>query len=505
MAENTLETVRLLVVNPEHTILLPLRSVAGRNSWILESCKNCWNAMDRLQSDSPPDVVLLNLGRSSGEDLHVLRWMRRLRPELAVIVTCHSEDTNPKHEALRLGAGAVLMRPVDDSELETAIRVMLNSQGTHVDLEDVSDAIDPASEDEFFLSINRGMQGVRAQAELLARTDVPALILGEAGSGKATVARLIHRLSRRSEFGFYRVNCARKAPAELEAVLFGQPSASTTWRMTDDENLHRGKSGTLLLEEIAEMSPAIQARLVEFLQDKQANQSENVRGMAGLRILAGSSANLDQAVFEKGFREDLFHRLSAFTIQVPPLRKRKDEIEPLLRYSMYKFAMRYGVPPRPFSQRTLNACVNYPWPGNVSELGNFVKRYLLSREEQLGPQDPEESSPRYPIQNGDMKPTLLGSESLRIVEAASLDSVTSLKSLINGVKSAAERNAIAAALQKTRWNRKAAARLLRVSYRTLLYKIERYKMSASDPEPGVYPANGDISAAAQMSTTRKAV
>jgi two-component system, NtrC family, response regulator AtoC len=460
--------------------------------------------MDRLQSDSPPDVLLLNLGRSAGEDLHILRWVRRLRPDLGVIVTCHSQDSNPKNEALRLGAGAVLMRPVDDSELETAIRVMLNSQGTHVDLEVVSDAVDPAPEDEFFLSISRGMQGVRAQAELLARTDVPALILGEPGSGKATVARLIHRLSRRSEFDFYRVDCARKAPEELEAVLFGQRSVTTTWRNTQ-ESLTGGKSGTLLLEEIANMSPALQFRLVEFLQETQANPSENARGVGGLRILAGSSVNLDQAVFEKRLREDLYHRLSAFTIQVPPLRKRKDEIEPLLRYSMYKFAMRYGVPPRPFSQRTLNACVNYPWPGNVSELGNFVKRYLLSREEQLGPQDHEESDLRYSSQNGDAKSSFLGAESLRIIEAPSLDSATSLKSLINGVKSAAERNAIAAALQKTRWNRKAAARLLRVSYRTLLYKIERYKMSASDPEPGVYPANGEISAASPMSSTRKAV
>ena len=460
--------------------------------------------MDRLQSDSPPDVLLLNLGRSAGEDLHILRWVRRLRPELGVIVTCHSQDTNPKHEALRLGAGAVLMRPVDGSELETAIRVMLNSQDTHVDLEVVSDAIDPAPEDEFFLSISRGMQGVRAQAELLARTDVPALILGEPGSGKATVARLIHRLSRRSELDFYRVNCARTVPEELESVLFDEQGASTTWR-TMQENLECRKSGTLLLEEIANMSSRLQSRLLEFLQENQATPSENTRDVAGLRILAGSSSNLDQAVFEKRLREDLYHRLSAFTIQVPPLRRRKDEIEPLLRYSMYKFAMRYGVQPRPFSQRTLNACVNYPWPGNVSELGDFVKRYLLSREEQLGPQDHEETSPRYSIQNGDAKSSLLGPDSLRIVEAPSLDSVTSLKSLINGVKSAAERNAIAAALQKTRWNRKAAARLLRVSYRTLLYKIERYKMSASDPEPGGYPANGEISAASPMSSTRKVV
>lgn len=505
MAENTLETVRLLVVNHEPTSLHPLASIADRNSWFLESCRNCWDAMDRLQSGSPPDVLLLNLAHNGSEDLHILRWLRRVRPELGVVVTCHSEDTNTKHDALRLGAGAVLMRPVDDSEFEATIRGMLNSQSTHVDLEIESDAMDPVPEDEFFLSISRGMQGVRAQAELLARTDVPALILGEPGSGKATVARFIHRLSRRSEFGFYRVNCARMVPDELDAELFGQHSASTIRRSSGEGRLHGGKAGTLLLEEITNMSPAIQFRLAEFLQDQHANPSENAKGLGGLRILAGSSVDLDQAVLEKRFREDLYHRLSAFTIQVLPLRKRKDEIEPLLRYSMYKFAMHYGLPPKQFSQRTLNACVNYPWPGNVSELGNFVKRYLLSREEQLGPQDREESSSRDSVQNGDAKSSLLAAESLRIIEAASLDSVISLKSLINGVKSAAERNAIAAALHKTRWNRKAAARLLRVSYRTLLYKIERYKMSASDPDPGVYPANDEIPPASTISRPRKAV
>jgi two-component system response regulator AtoC len=210
-------------------------------------------------------------------------------------------------------------------------------------------------------------------------------------------------------------------------------------------------------------------------------------GPADVRILAASSANLERALAGKKLREDLYYRLSAFTVNVPPLRQRKDEIAILLRYFMHKLARHYNLPPRGFSSTVLDACQHYSWPGNLKELETFVKRYLVAgdRELTLGEMD---------LTLAGRPGNSLGSRGTRMTAATALEErgsgqkqagSESLKSLIQGIKSEAEQNAIGAALKKTGWNRKAAARLLRVSYRTLLYKIEQYHMRA--PEPFLSP------------------
>jgi DNA-binding NtrC family response regulator len=197
-----------------------------------------------------------------------------------------------------------------------------------------------------------------------------------------------------------------------------------------------------------------------------------------VRILATSSVKLDRALAEKQLREDLYYRLSAFTVHVPPLRQRKDEIKVLLQYSMHKMARYYGLPAREFTPSVLQACVSHSWPGNLKELEAFVKRYLVAGDKEFTLGGAEVDSRRSG--NGSFAPN----QSLPLypdIKTASPDTEPkSLKSLIQSVKSEAEKNAIAAALEKTGWNRKAASRMLKVSYRTLLYKIEQYHMSASD-------------------------
>jgi two-component system response regulator AtoC len=200
---------------------------------------------------------------------------------------------------------------------------------------------------------------------------------------------------------------------------------------------------------------------------------------------------------ENRLREDLYHRLSAFTIQVPPLRRRKDEIATLLRYFMHNLARHYGLPERGLSASLVAACQRHSWPGNLRELEIFVKRYLVAGDESIlneGGLDsnaiddgaavviPMRLGAATPFEQTSAKPKL-----------DSLKSAESLKSMIQAVKWEAERNAIAAALRRTGWNRKAAARLLKVSYRTMLYKIEQYKMRA--PQPYLSPMGaGEFSA-----------
>ena len=222
MNENRIETLRLLVVSREPAVLRLLWSIAESDSWQLETAANGWEAMERVQSGMVPHVLVLDLARGDADSLQLLPWLRRLCPDLPVIVLCHSEDAGARREATRLGAQDVLVRPFSEGQLEFLIRRYFDLSSEEAEVEMASEDIESLGEDEFFLSISPVMQKLRAQAELLAQADVPVLILGEPGSGKGTVARLIHKLSVYSGFKFLRVNCAEMPGDLLEIELFGR-------------------------------------------------------------------------------------------------------------------------------------------------------------------------------------------------------------------------------------------------------------------------------------------
>jgi two-component system, NtrC family, response regulator AtoC len=481
---NLIESARLLFVSRDSALVRTLWSLGESSSWQLEIVGNVWEAMERVQSGGSPDLLLLDLPQGDADGLHILRWLRRLRPALPIILIGHPGDLRKRQELIRLGARDYLVRPLDDRRLTMVIQNHLSMVCETIEPDITSEDVDLISDDTFFIAISPIMRELRAQAVSLAQVNVPVLILGEGGSGKETTARLVHKLSLRSGFQFTKVNCAALPGDLLERELFGcEWDGTSTPVSIKAGKLELGVKGTILLDEITEMPIGIQANLVRVLQNRRFMRPGTSAAVeVDIRVLASSTTNMEHAVSEKRFRKDLYYLLSAYTIHVPPLRERREEVRLLSRHFMHKLAKQYALSPRDFSPAALEACQAYSWPGNLRELEIFVKRYLMTGDKELVF---EKSRPDLDKAAGKVALASLRDsndlQSSSVIQArVAVTGTDSLRSVVQSVKLEAERNAIAAALQKTGWNRKAAARLLKVSYRTLLYKIDQYQIKASD-------------------------
>jgi two-component system, NtrC family, response regulator AtoC len=352
--------------------------------------------------------------------------------------------------------------------------------------------IERITEELYFIAASPATRRVRMQAELLSQTNVPVLITGESGSGKTTVARLIHSLSIRSSYPFMQVKCAMLTPDLLENELFGSESTLNGRQEAMPGKFEECSRGTVLLDEFEAIPGAVQRRLLKMLESEEfyrAGSHHPIR--TDVRIIAATTEDLQLAAEEPKIQEELFYRLSVVELRVPSLRERVDEIPLLLGHLMNRLSRRYGVAAPRFSGSLLDACQHHSWPGNLRELENFAKRFLSHGDETAALLELH-SSPAYgPAGRGnggraeDYRQSLgihlsnqqpSDSPSLRSSEEKS-EKRSPLKLLVRNAKGETERGAITDALEYTGWNRKAAARLLHVSYRALLYKIQEYRLA----------------------------
>jgi two-component system response regulator AtoC len=491
--DNETEARKVLLVSSDASILRLVDLMATSGYWQLESTADAWQALELVQSGPGPDLLLLCLSSGDRDGLHTLHWFLGVRPALPVIVLDHLEDVDRKQEAVRLGALAYMVMPDDARRLSALIQKHLSVMSEIHESTLVSDDVELIAAGNFFIGISPMMRKLRAQAAMLARTNMPVLILGEAGSGKETTARLVHALSVRSGFKFAKVNCAALPGDLLEQELFG----CGTDRTNKTAPIRSGKlelcaNGTILLDEITEMPLWLQTGLMQVIQNKTLiRRGATTPRCVDVRILAASTTNLEHAISRNKLREDLYERLSAYPICVPPLRERYQEILLLARHFMHQLAKHYGMAPRDFSVAAVRALEEYSWPGNLRELESVVKRYLM-----LGDSgsvldkmhtDPDEAN-YFPLQSATQNPDRSIPPLVR--SHVGKDGTDSLRSLVKSAKLETERSAIGAALEKTSWNRKAAAQLLKISYRTLLYKIEQYQLRS--PEALMFPGNNGL-------------
>ncbi len=447
----------ILIVDDEPGMRRYLQTVLELDAYKVSTASNGEEAIEKVQRDQP-DVVLLDVVMPGPDGLETLKRIREARPTTKVVMLSCVRDTRKVAMAMRLGAHDYLSKPVQKEEMDDVLRFCLEHPGPAAP--GAGEAIEVVHGVYFFAATDQIRQ-IRAQAMQVARFDFPVLLLGESGTGKEVLAQLIHKYSDRAHRTFLKVNCAAMPSELLESELFGyEPGAFTGAVKAKPGKFELCNKGTILLDEIGEMSPALQAKLLQVLQDGQFSRLGGRHPVkVDVRVLAATNINMAESIARKSFREDLYYRLSSFVMSMPSLRQRKEEIPMMLRHFMMQVAERYACPLLPISPRLVKACENYLWPGNIRELENFVKRYLVLGDEEGAIAELEQNT----------APELAAPDSPR-AEPLSPD----LKQMVKNLKGGAEMEAIANALEESGWNRKRAAGVLNISYKALLYKIRQY-------------------------------
>jgi DNA-binding NtrC family response regulator len=394
--------------------------------------------------------------------IHSLGMLKRIldsNPSLPVVMLSCSADLKEVVQATRMGASDIILKPFKTSDIESAVQQLIVAEERT--FEDFNET--PLDENTSFVRSSKRMLEIEHQCTLVARTDIPVLILGESGTGKEIAAMFIHKMSARNHRSFLKVNCAAMPLDLLESELFGYEQGAFTGAVkAKPGKFEICNNGTIFLDEIGEMAPPLQAKLLQVLQDgtfSRLGSRNTVR--VDVRVIAATNINIKAAIAQKAFREDLYYRLNGFSVSIPPLRERRVEIPILTHYFMRKIAAKFDRKPLPISSTLMQALCGYSWPGNLRELENTIKRYVVLADEQA---IIEELNPDR------------GGDSLRPSSDGEANR-GGLKRLVRGLKDDAESTVIAQTLEGTGWNRKAAAIDLKISYKALLYKIKQYNLS----------------------------
>lgn len=362
--------------------------------------------------------------------------------------------------AMKMGAANCLSEPFDRQELKSTLLTMIDEDKLTTEIQHLSEI---AKEQPSWLvsAASSAMSEIKKIVEHVAATDVTVLLRGESGTGKGVIARAIYSSSKRREQPFVKINCAALPKELLESELFGYEKGAFTGayqRKAGKFGLADG--GTIFLDEISEMHASLQAKLLHVLETGEFSRlggEENEK--VDVRIIAATSSDLEATVKSGQFREDLFYRLNVVNIRIPALRERKEEIPLLSEYFLRQYHREYNKPYHSLSPETLAAFLHYHWPGNIRELENYIKRIVILGDEHCN------------------LPVLFSKTAF---SAAREDpSAFSLKQVSREVSKKLESEVIRKVLNQTRWNRRKAAEILKISYRSLLYKIKEGGLETS--------------------------
>jgi two-component system response regulator AtoC len=376
---------------------------------------------------------------------------------------------------MRLGASDFLRKPFEVEELELAFEKALEKRALKQEVERLRGLARSETELLLLCGDNAKMKEIRDIIEQVADTDITVLVRGDSGTGKELVARTLFQLSGRRNQPFVKVNCAALPSELLESELFGfEKGAFTGAQKRKLGKFEYADNGTIFLDEISEMHPGLQAKLLQVLQDGEFSRLGGESDVhVDTRIIAATNRNLEQAVAEGSFREDLYYRLNVVTVHLPPLRERRDAIPLLVDHFLHKNNEQYNKDVKQLAHETMSVFQKYAWPGNVRELENMVRRMVVLGNEQAVIEEINRN--HAGVSRIDENADSLDLEALGadFSNGQGID----LKAVSRRAAQMAEKRVIELVLQQTRWNRKEAAERLQISYKALLYKMKENGLS----------------------------
>ncbi|MHC1697937.1 MAG: sigma-54-dependent transcriptional regulator [Geobacteraceae bacterium] len=406
-------------------------------------------AFDKLS----PALVITDLKMPGIDGFQVLREIKERSPETLVVIITAFGAVETAVEAMKLGAYDYITKPFNRAELKLVVRKALQVTSLSRENRQLREELTEKIDFRNIIGISREMEKVFRVVRKVANTDATVLITGESGTGKELVAKALHTLSSRKAAPFVPINCAAIPRDLLESELFGHVKGAFTGAVRDKPGkFTQADGGTLFLDEVGELPLDLQPKLLRALQEKIVEPVGGTQAQQlDVRVVAATNLDMEQAMRDGSFREDLYYRLSVIPIHIPPLRERKDDIPLLVKH----FAAKQGAGSVKFSSEAVAALVSYQWPGNVRELENTVERLLILRE---GDAVVLEDLP-------EKFRTTVKSDACGLVinlpeEGYSLEQL--------------EQEIVLEALERNGWNQTAAARFLRIPRHVLIYRMEKY-------------------------------
>ncbi len=457
------EKPKILVVDDEESHRIMLRAVLKEEGYRVTEAADGTDAVKAVETEAF-DLILMDIRMTNMDGIEALTEIRKISPLVPVLIMTAYASVKTAVEALKAGAFDYVTKPLDIEELKILIEKGLE----HYHLRTENLALKERIGDRFDFSriIGRSakMIALLDTLAMVAPSDATVLIMGESGTGKEVIANAIHHNSPRAGQPFIKVSCAALPETLLESELFGHEKGAFTGAVSRREGRFQlAHRGTIFLDEVGEMSPALQTKLLRVLQEKEFEPLGSARTIkVDIRVIAATNKDLAKEVKEGRFREDLYYRLNVVPITMPPLRERKEDIPPLADHFLAVYREKNRKPIKGISGKALDLLVRYDWPGNIRELENCIERaVIMAREEMIVPVD---FPPQIQRLSGEGE-----KEGFAIPYGMSLAEM--------------ERELIVKTLAETGGNRTRAAEILGINRRTLQNKLKEYGLAAPPAEP----------------------